>query len=45
MSMSMAGDHTINVDHLMQKVNLNSAFLNLAKNDADLVNDMKVAID
>ena len=39
-------DHTIGteIDNLLQKVNINSAFLSLAKNDADLVNDMKNAI-
>lgn len=39
-------DHTIGSDigHLLQKVNLNSAFLNLAKNDADMVQEMKQAI-
>ena len=36
-------DHTIStdIDSLLQKVNLNSAFTNLAKNDSALVNEMK----
>lgn len=39
-------DHTIgsDIEHLLQKVDLNSAFLNLAKNDADMVGEMKTAI-
>jgi len=39
-------DHTIgsDIEPLLQKVNLNSAFLNLAKNDADMVQEMKQAI-
>lgn len=39
-------DHSIgsDIENLLQKVNLNSAFLSLAKNDSDLVNDMKNAI-
>ena len=32
------------IDSLLQKVDLNSAFLNLAKNDSDLVTEMKKAI-
>ena len=32
------------IDGLLQKVNINSAFLNLARNDSDLINDMKEAI-
>jgi len=41
-----AADHSIgsDIENLLQKVNLNSAFLSLAKNDSDLVNDMKNAI-
>ena len=43
--MSIA-DHTLgsDIEHLLAKVNINSAFLNLAKNDSDLVNDMKSSI-
>lgn len=39
-------DHSMgsDIENLLQKVNLNSAFLSLAKNDSDLVNDMKNAI-
>ena len=39
-------DHTLSsdVDDLLQKVNINSAFLNLARNDSELINDMKSAI-
>ena len=43
--MSLA-DHTIgsDIDTILQKVNINSAFLGLAKNDNELVEDMKKAI-
>ena len=39
-------DHTIgsDIENLLHKVNINSAFLSLAKNDNDLVTDMKNAI-
>ena len=39
-------DHTLSsdIDSLLQKVNMNGAFLNLAKNDSELINDMKAAI-
>ena len=39
-------DHTLHSDleSLLQKVNLNSAFTNLAKHDQALVTDMKTAI-
>jgi len=39
-------DHSIGteIESLMQKVNLNSAFLSLAKNDSELVSEMKNAI-
>ena len=39
-------DHSIgsDIDGLLSKVNMNSAFLGLAKNDTELVNDMKAAI-
>ena len=39
-------DHTLStdIDSLINKVNLNSAFLNLSRNDSELVNDMKAAI-
>lgn len=39
-------DHTLStdIDSLLQKVNINSAFLNLARNDSELINDMKAAI-
>ena len=39
-------DHTIgsDIENLLNKVNINSAFLSLAKNDNDLVSDMKNAI-
>ena len=42
----VSGDHSLegSIDGLIQKVNLNSAFLGLAKNDHDLVEDMKKAI-
>ena len=41
-----AADHSLgsDIDSLLQKVNMNSAFLGLAKNDSELVNDMKSAI-
>ena len=34
----------LEIDSLLQKVNLDSAFLNLAKNDSELVTEMKKAI-
>ena len=39
-------DHTItsDIDSLLKKVNLNSAFTNLGKNDAQLVQEMKTAV-
>ena len=39
-------DHTMGseIDNILQKVNINSAFLSLGKNDHDLVEDMKQAI-
>lgn len=39
-------DHTIgsDIDHLLSKVNMNSAFLGLAKKDTELVSEMKTAI-
>ena len=39
-------DHTMgsDIEGLLQKVNMNSAFLSLAKNDGELVEDMKNAI-
>lgn len=41
-----AGDHTISsdIDSLLAKVNMKTAFINLAKNDQELVHDMKQAI-
>ena len=39
-------DHTIgsDIEGILQKVNTNSAFLSLAKNDNQLVEDMKKAM-
>ena len=39
-------DHTLSsdLDSLLNKVNMNSTFCNLKKNDSDLVDDMKKAI-
>ena len=36
--------HSSDLDSLMDKVNMNTAFTNLARNDAMLVNEMKNAI-
>jgi len=37
-------DQKSDINSLMQRVNMDTAFLNLAKNDSELVDDMKKAI-
>ena len=45
--MKTYGDHGLkaDIDSVLQKVNMNSAFTNLCKNDSELVNGMKTAIE